>query len=49
MREGDTRILVIGGPNGGMSALDGRAVRGQRLDGRCGFGTSVKIRGELFD
>jgi hypothetical protein len=48
MRESDARILVIGGSNGGMSALDGRVVSGQRLAGRCGFITSEKVR-ELFD
>jgi hypothetical protein len=52
-RESDARILVIGGPNGGMSAVEGRgandAVRTQRLAGRCAFITSAKTRGELFD
>ena len=53
IRESDARILVIGGPNGGMSAVEGRgandAVRTQRLAGRCAFITSAKTRGELFD
>jgi hypothetical protein len=49
IRESDARILVIGGPNGGMSAVDGRGLREQRLAGRCGFITSAKVRGELFD
>jgi hypothetical protein len=49
IRESDARVLVIGGPNGGMSSLDGKAVREQRLAGRCGFITSAKVRGELFD
>jgi hypothetical protein len=46
--ESDARILVIGGPNGGISAVDGRGLRRQRLVGRCGFITSAKVRRELF-
>jgi hypothetical protein len=45
IRESDARILIMGEPNGGMSALDGRVVRGQRLSGRCRFITHAKVRG----
>jgi hypothetical protein len=49
MRESDARILVIGGPNGGMPAVDRRGLRSERLAGRFAFITSTKARAELFD
>lgn len=49
--DGETRIFVVGGPEEGLSALDGEgasdALARQRLRERCGFLNSEEIRGQM--
>lgn len=52
-RESEARIFVIGGPNEGMSPIEGKtandAVKSQNLAVRCGLITSPRFRKVLFD
>jgi carboxylesterase type B len=52
-RESEARVFVIGGPNEGMTPIEGKsandAVKSQKLAARCGFITSARLQAELFD